>query len=191
MPAAPQTTTASKLRVATVWLGGCSGCHMSFLDLDEFLIDLAGKIEIVYSPVIDVKEYPENVDVCLIEGAVCNEDNLELLHEIRQRTRILVSFGDCAVTANVPALRNQLGLRNGESVLQRAYVEGAQSNPSVPREPGIVPALLERVVPLHEVVHVNYFLPGCPPPADRIKALMTQVLSGVEPRLEGSHLKFG
>jgi NAD-reducing hydrogenase small subunit len=164
---------------------------MSFLDLDEFLIDLVAKIEIVYSPVIDVKKYPENVDVCLIEGAVCNEDNLELLHEIRERTRILVSFGDCAVTANVPALRNQLGLRNSESVLQRAYLEGAQSNPGVPREPGIVPALLERVLPLHEVVHVNYFLPGCPPPADRIKVLMTQVLSGVEPRLEGAQLKFG
>jgi NAD-reducing hydrogenase small subunit len=180
-----------RLRVATVWLGGCSGCHMSFLDLDEFLIELAGKIEIVYSPVIDVKEYPENVDVCLVVGAVCNEDNLELLRQIRERTKVLVSFGDCAVTANVPAIRNQLGLNNAESVLQRAYVEGAQSNPSVPREPGIVPALLERVMPLHEVVHVNYFLPGCPPPADRIKALMAQVLAGTEPKLEGAQLKFG
>jgi NAD-reducing hydrogenase small subunit len=186
-----QTPTESKLRVATVWLAGCSGCHMSFLDLDEFLIELAGKIELVFSPVIDVKEYPENVDVCLIEGAVCNQDNLEMIHKVRKRTKVLVSFGDCAVTANVPAIRNQLGLKNSESVLQRAYVEGAQSNPGVPREPGIVPALLERVLPVHEVVHVNYFLPGCPPPADRIKALLTQVLSGVEPKLEGLQLKFG
>ena len=130
------------LRLATVWFGGCSGCHMSFLDLDEFLIELAGKVDLVYSPVMDVKEYPENVDVCLIEGAVCNEDNLELLHKIRARTKVLVSFGDCAVTANVPAIRNQLGLGNAESVLQRAYVEGAQANPGVPKEPGIVPPLL-------------------------------------------------
>lgn len=180
-----------RLKVATVWLGGCSGCHMSFLDLDEFLIDLAGMIDLVYSPVVDVKEFPENVDVCLVEGAVCNEDNLEILHKIRARTKVLVSFGDCAVTANVPAIRNQLGLRNDESVLQRAYVEGAQSNPTVPREPGIVPPLLPRVLPVHEVVHVDYFLPGCPPPADRIKALMTQVLSGAEPKLEGAQLKFG
>ncbi len=180
-----------RLRVATVWLGGCSGCHMSFLDLDEFLIDLAGLIDLVYSPVIDVKEYPENVDVCLVEGAVCNEDNLEILHKIRARTRALVSFGDCAVTANVPAIRNQLGLRNDESVLQRAYVEGAQANAGIPKEPGIVPSLLPRVLPVHEVVHVDYFLPGCPPPADRIKALMTQVLSGAEPKLEGTQLKFG
>jgi len=180
-----------RLRVATVWLGGCAGCHMSFLDLDEFLIDLADKIELVYSPVIDVKEYPENVDVCLIEGAVCNEDNLDILHQIRRRTKVLVSFGDCAVTANVPAIRNQLGLGNAESVLQRAYVEGAQANPGIPKEPGIVPSLLPRVLPVHEAVYVEYFLPGCPPPADRIKAFMVQVLSGATPKLEGPQLKFG
>jgi len=180
-----------RLRVATVWLGGCAGCHMSFLDLDEFLLDLAGQIDLVYSPVIDVKEYPENVDVCLIEGAVCNEDNLELLHRIRRRTKTLVSFGDCAVTANVPAIRNQLGLGNAESVLQRAYVEGAQANPGIPKEPGIVPALLERVLPVHQAVFVDYFMPGCPPPADRIKAFMVQVLSGAPPKLEGAQLKFG
>lgn len=180
-----------RLRVATVWLGGCAGCHMSFLDLDEFLIDLTGLIDVVYSPVVDVKEYPDNVDVCLVEGAVCNEDNLELLRKIRRQTKVLVSFGDCAVTANVPAIRNQLGLGNAESVLQRAYIESAQMNGGIPKEPGIVPPLLERVLPLHEVVHVDYFLPGCPPPADRIKALMTQVLAGTEPRLEGEDLKFG
>ncbi len=180
-----------RLRIATIWLGGCSGCHMSFLDLDEFLIELAGKVDIVYSPVMDVKEYPQNVDVCLIEGAVCNEDNLEMVHKVRERTKVLVSFGDCAITGNVPAIRNQLGLGNAESVLQRAYEEGAQSNPGVPKEPGIVPALLARVQPVHEVVQVNYFLPGCPPPADRIKELMLQVLSGAEPKLEGAQLKFG
>ena len=89
-------------------------------------------MDIVYSPVVDMKEYPENVDVCLIEGAICNEDNLELLHKIRQRTKVLVSFGDCAVTANVPAIRNQLGLGNAESVLQRAYIDSAQDNPRLP-----------------------------------------------------------
>jgi NAD-reducing hydrogenase small subunit len=164
---------------------------MSFLDLDEFLLELAGQIELVYSPVVDVKEYPEQVDLCLVEGAVCNEDNLEILHKIRKNTKLLVSFGDCAVTANVPAIRNQLGLTNAESVLQRAYCEGAQTNPSVPREPGIVPALLERVQPVHEVVHVDYYLPGCPPPAERIKALLAPLLSGATPELYGQQLKFG
>ena len=187
----PETGKQPLLRIATVWFGGCSGCHMSFLDLDEFLIELAGKAEIVFSPVMDVKEYPEQVDVCLIEGAICNEDNLELVRKIRTRTKVLVSFGDCAVTANVPAIRNQLGLGNAESVLQKAYIEEAQLNPGVPKEPGIVPALLERVMPVHEVVYVNYFLPGCPPPAERIKALLVQVLNGQEPKLEGPQLKFG
>ncbi len=180
-----------KLRVATVWLGGCSGCHMSFLDLDEFLIELAGKIELVYSPVMDVKEYPKNVDVCLIEGAVCNEDNLEILHQIRARTKVLVAFGDCAVTCNVPAIRNQLGSGSTENVLQRAYIENAQNNPCVPKADGIVPALLKRVTPVHEAVFVEYYLPGCPPPADRIKALMVQVLGSQTPKLEGLNLKFG
>jgi len=180
-----------KVRLATVWFGGCSGCHMSFLDLDEFLIDLVDLVDIVYSPVVDMKEYPQNVDVCLIEGAICNEDNLELLHKIRQRTKVLVAFGDCAVTANVPAIRNQLGLGNAESVLQRAYIDSAQDNPRLPREDGIVPALLERVRPVHEVVHVEHFLPGCPPSAANIKALVVQMLSGVTPKLEGKQIKFG
>jgi NAD-reducing hydrogenase small subunit len=180
-----------RLKIATVWLGGCAGCHMSFLDLDEFLIDFAGKVEMVYSPIMDVKEYPQNVDVCLIEGAICNEDNLELIHKIRARTKVLVSFGDCAVTGNVPAMRNQLGLDNADNVLQRAYVENAQFNPVKPKADGIVPALLERVKPVHEVVSVEYFLPGCPPPAARIKAFMVQVLEGKAPKLEGTQLKFG
>ena len=180
-----------RLKIATVWLGGCSGCHMSFLDLDEFLIELAGKIDLVYSPVIDVKEYPEGVDVCLIEGAVCNVDNLEILHKIRARTNVLVAFGDCAVTGNVPAMRNQFGISNADNVLQRAYIENAQFNPVKPKEDGIVPPLLERVVPVHEAVFVEYFLPGCPPPAERIKALMTQVLIGAVTKLEGVQLKFG
>ena len=191
IPSTPRFSVSPRLRVATIWFGGCSGCHMSFLDLDEFLLELAAHADLVFSPVMDVKEYPENVDVCLIEGAICNEDNLELVHKVRERTRVLVSFGDCAVTANVPAIRNQLGLSNAESVLQRAYVEGAQSNPGIPKEPGIVPALLPKVVPVHEVVHVDAFLPGCPPPPERIKTFLAQALENQAPQLSGRDLKFG
>ncbi len=164
---------------------------MSFLDLDEFLLELVDQVELVYSPVVDVKEYPENVDVCLIEGAVCNTDNLEILHRIRRHTKVLVAFGDCAVTANVPAIRNQLGLGNAESVLQHAYIEHAQNNPRVPRADGIVPPLLPRVLPVHQVVPVEYFLPGCPPPAGQIKTVVTQLLAGAAPQLAGAELKFG
>jgi NAD-reducing hydrogenase small subunit len=180
-----------RLRIATVWFGGCSGCHMSFLDLDEALIDLANQIELVYSPVVDTKVYPEQVDVVLIEGAICNEEHVELAHRIRARTKVVVAFGDCAVTGNVTAIRNQLGAANAENVLQRAYVEAADLNQGVPREPGIVPALLPRVMPVHELIPVEYYLPGCPPSAARIKSFLEQVLAGNEPVLSGKDIKFG
>lgn len=180
-----------RLKIATTWLGGCAGCHMSFLDLDETLIDLAAKIEIVYGPVVDTKVYPDNVDVALIEGAVCNEDHVELLHQIRARTKVVVAFGDCAVTGNVTAIRNQLGLSNVENVLQRAYIEAADFNPSIPKAPGIVPVLLDRVMPVQEVIVVDYYLPGCPPSASRIKLFLGQVLAGEEPHLSGKDIKFG
>jgi NAD-reducing hydrogenase small subunit len=179
-----------RLRIATAWLGGCSGCHMSFLDLDEYLIELAGRVELVYSPLIDVKEYPEGVEVCLVEGAVCNRDNLELLERIRRRTRVLVAFGDCAVTGNVPAIRNQLGADNVRNVLECAYLERAQERPGLPGAAGLVPGLLDRVRPVHEVVAVEHYLPGCPPPADRIRALLGRILDG-GPGPEGADLKFG
>lgn len=115
-------TVNKKVKLATIWLAGCSGCHMSFLDLDEWLFEVAKFADIVYSPVgSDIKDYPENVDVCLVEGAVANEENLELLYKVRQRTKFVISFGDCAVTANVPAMRNMLG--SSEPVLKRCYLE--------------------------------------------------------------------
>lgn len=181
----------ARTRLATVWLGGCSGCHMSFLDLDEFLLELDRLVEIVFSPIVDAKEYPRDVEVCLIEGAVCNEEHVEMVHKIRERTKTVISFGDCAVTGNVSAIRNQLGLRNHENVLQRAYLEAAQLNPCMPEQKGIVPVLLERVMPVHEMIHVDYYLPGCPPPAARIKSFVLQLLAGQQPQLTGPDLKFG
>lgn len=181
----------NKLRLATVWLCGCSGCHMSFLDLDEWLIDLAAQVEVVFSPVgSDVKTYPKNVDVCLVEGGVANEENLALIREVRQRTRWLISFGDCAVTANVPAMRNWL--KGPAEVLERCYIDLADVAPQAPRAPGIVPPLLDRVVPVHEVVAVDAFIPGCPPDAPRIRAALESLLQGHLPVLTGrEQLKFG
>src|ERR1700749_3586316 len=95
--------TMGRLRFATVWLGGCSGCHMSFLDLDEWLFDLAARADVVFTPIADIKEYPANVDLALIEGAVANEENREMLLKVRENTKTIVAFGDCAVTGNVTA----------------------------------------------------------------------------------------
>ncbi len=178
-----------RLRLATVWLGGCSGCHMSFLDLDEWLFELAKLADIVYTPIADVKEYPENVDVVLVEGAVANEDHFEMLRKVRARTKVLISFGDCAVTGNVTALRNPLG--GALPVLQRSYLELADRNAQIPYEPGIVPALLERVEPLHRIVPVDYYLPGCPPPADHIRKALEAICKGEPPVLQGREIKFG
>jgi NAD-reducing hydrogenase small subunit len=179
----------ARLKLATVWLGGCSGCHMSFLDLDEWLFDLAAQVDLVYSPFADVKEYPEKVEVVLVEGAVANEDNLHLIQTVRKRSKILVSFGDCAVTGNVTALRNPLG--SAEPVLQRCYVEAAALHGQIPHEPGIVPKLLDQVIPVHQVVPVDFYLPGCPPPASRIRTVLESLIKEEEPHLEGKEIGFG
>lgn len=181
----------SKPRVATVWLSGCSGCHMSFLDLDEWLIELAQAVDLVYSPIADVKDFPEDVDVTLVEGAVANADNLELLLQLRERSKIVVAFGDCAVHGNVSAMRNPLG-DPGELVAE-AYRDAVTSLHGHLPDPenGIVPALLPRVMPAHEVVRVDAFLPGCPPSADRIRTAVEALLAGTSPELAPTQRRFG
>jgi NAD-reducing hydrogenase small subunit len=176
----------NKLRLATAWLGGCSGCHMSFLDLDAWLIDLARQVEVVYGPLSDLKRYPDHVDVALVEGAIANEDHLRMIREIRERTRLLISFGDCAVTGNVTALRNPLG--SAETILQRVYVEDVDLHGQLPILQGIVPKLLGHVLPIHEVVPVDIYLPGCPPPASRIRALLEQLIADELPRVAGREM---
>jgi len=175
-----------KARIATMWLGGCSGCHMSFLDQDELLIDLAEKMTLVHSPIMDVKDFPENVAVTLVEGAVNTEDQLAMLKKARSRTRILVSLGDCAVTGNVTALRNAepVGV---EGVLKRSYIETADVNPQMPAE---VPKLTPKAHPLHEIVKVDYYIPGCPPNAGLIYYVLTELLAGRSPQMENNS-KYG
>jgi NAD-reducing hydrogenase small subunit len=178
--------TRERLNLATIWLSGCSGCHMSFLDQDEILIELTKKVQLVYSPIADIKNLPENVDITLIEGAVGNEEQLNLLKQARARTKILISLGDCAVTGNVTALRNAWS-DSDEVVLKRAYVEISDVNPKIPTD---VPKLLKKAHSLHEIVKVDYFIPGCPPSADLINYVLTELLSGRTPNMEGKS-KYG
>ena len=168
----------SKTRLATVWLDGCSGCHMSFLDMDERLLELAQKADVVYSPLVDPKEMPEQIDVALVEGAVSSDADLEKVRRLRERTKVLVSLGDCAVTGNVPALRNLFSV---EAVMKRVFQDGEATNPQVPSEG--VPKLLGRVRPVHEVVNVDIFVPGCPPSADVIYYTVNELLEGRTPDL--------
>lgn len=176
----------SRLRIATIWLGGCSGCHMSLLDLDEWLIELAARADLVYSPIADAKRFPPDVDLILIEGAIANDEHLELAHTARRHSKIIVSFGDCAVTGNVTALRNPLG--PAQNVLQQVYIEHGDPGGVIPHDPGIVPILLDKVVPVHQVIPVDYYLPGCPPSAPRIRALLEALIEGREPAAD---IRFG
>ena len=173
---------SGKPKLATVWLGGCSGCHMSFLDLDERLLELAGKVDLVASPLVDTKakDFPP-VDITLVEGAVVNDEHVETLQRIRERSRVLVAFGDCAVTGNVSAIRNAWPV---QQVLDRAYRETSAVVHGPPSAEAGVPALLPKVKPLHQVVKVDLWLQGCPPGADQIWEAISAFLEGREPRPE-------
>ncbi|HET9518636.1 MAG TPA: hypothetical protein VFO77_13020 [Actinoplanes sp.] len=171
--------------LATTWMDGCSGCHMSFLDLDERLIELGTQVELVYSPLVDFKDYPDHVDVCLVEGAISSEEDLHRIKLIRERTTTLISFGDCAVTTNVPGMRNAIGVA---PILKRGYADNVTLNPSVPTD--VVPALLPVVQPVHQVVKVDHFLPGCPPSADLIWSFLQDLLAGRTPDVAG-RARFG
>lgn len=167
-----------KPTMATVWLDGCSGCHMSFLDIDERILELAAQADLVYSPLVDAKEFPEMVDITLIEGAVSSEEDYHKIQKVRAHTRLLVSLGDCAVTANVPAMRNRFSV---DSVLERAYLENAALNRHIPVE--VIPPLRKQSIPVHQVVPVDVFIPGCPPSADVIFFALTELLAGRKPDL--------
>lgn len=175
----------SKIKVATVWLDGCSGCHMSFLDMDERILAVADKIELVYSPLVDNKEFPENVDLTIVEGAVSSEEDLHKIKHIRARTKLLLALGDCAVTSNVPGMRNYF---SRDDLLRRAYVENATTNQGIPNE--VIPMLLPKTKPVHECVKVDIFVPGCPPHADIIFNAVAALLEGRTPDL-GSTARFG
>ena len=175
----------SKIKLATVWLDGCSGCHMSLLDIDEGIVAVAKKADIVYGPLVDAQEFPEGVDVALVEGAVSSQEDMKMIQLIRKRSKMVVALGDCAVTSNVPSMRNWVPVKK---LLERIYVEGVQANPGVPTEG--VPPLLKHAIPLHEAVKVDLHIPGCPPKADAIFHVIGELLAGRKPDLMNK-VKFG
>lgn len=175
----------NKLTLATIWLDGCSGCHMSLLDIDDRIIQLAEKYTILYSPLIDVKDFPEEVDVTLVEGAISTDEDVKKIEMIRKRTKTLIAFGDCAVTANIPAMRNRFTL---EQVLNRGYVETSPNNKIIPGEK--IPKLLDKAYPVYTFVDVDIFLQGCPPSADLIFYTLSEIAEGRNPELS-ERARFG
>jgi NAD-reducing hydrogenase small subunit len=161
---------------------------MSFLDMDERLIELADRIQLVYSPIADVKEFPKNVDVTLVEGAVTNSENEEMAHIIRTNSRFVISFGDCATTGNVTAMRNKYSV---DEISQRAYVELSDMNQRIPDEYLNLAQLLKIAKPLHEIITVDAFLHGCPPTADQIWFTLDELLNGRVPVLPPAYLRYG
>ncbi|HEY1803436.1 MAG TPA: hypothetical protein VGG45_03050 [Terracidiphilus sp.] len=163
----------SKLKLATVWLDGCSGCHMSFLDMDERLLELAKLVDLVYSPLVDTKEFPDQVDIALVEGAVSSVDDEKKIKKVRDHSKMLVAMGDCAITGNVSSMRNPIG---PEAILNRAYIQNASAQRQIPCV--VVPRLLKIVRPIHEFVKVDVFLPGCPPSADTFHTALMALVNG-------------
>jgi NAD-reducing hydrogenase small subunit len=157
---------------------------MSLLDIDSALLSLARRIDVVYGPLVDAQEFPEDVDVTLVEGAISSEDDLSTIRKIRQRTRVLISLGDCAVTGNVPAMRNCLPAAR---LLTNIYAATADGKGEIPNEN--VPALLPKARPVREFVNVDYFLPGCPPPPKLIATTLTELIDGAKPTVTAA--KFG
>lgn len=172
--------SAHKLKVATASLAGCFGCHMSFLDMDERIVALIDHIEFDRSPLTDIKQVSD-CDIGLIEGGLCNEENVHVLEEFRKHCKILVAVGACAINGGVPALRNHYTV---QECLEESYLKGlGVVDPQIPSDPEL-PALLPKVIPIHALVPVDYFLPGCPPPADAFVELLDAVLQQREPRLD-------
>jgi NAD-reducing hydrogenase small subunit len=178
-----------KVTVATDWLDTCSGCHMSILDIDERIVELVKHVQFTSSPITDLKHPPkEGVDVGILTGAVSNTHQLEVAEEMRERSNVLISLGDCAVFGGICAMRNFLDV---EEVLEFGYVKSASTdeNGAVPRS-NELGKLLPRVLAVNEVVPVDIHLPGCPPPADSIWYVLTELLAGRIPALSGPNLTY-
>ena len=175
-----------KVRVATVWLEACSGCHMSFLDLDEFIVDLAGLVEFHRSPITDVKAFTP-VDVGIVEGSVGNQEEKEIIMELRHNCGILMAWGDCACFGGVCGMRSSL---DKDEVLRCGYIETASTfKGKIPTAPA-VPELLDKVYPINQLVKVDCFVPGCPPEPEAIKYALSELLAGRIPVLPATTMRF-
>ncbi|MFN2113840.1 MAG: NADP oxidoreductase, partial [Anaerolineales bacterium] len=170
----------SKPVIATTSLAGCFGCHMSFLDIDERILELINLVEFNKSPIDDIKTFTKPCDIGLIEGGACNSENIEVLKSFRENCKILVSLGECAIMGGLPALRNGIPVKE---CLQEAYLNGPTvglNTENIMPCDDELPMILDRVYPCHEIVKIDYYLPGCPPRADLIWNALVALVTGDE-----------
>lgn len=176
----------AKPKISSDWLAGCAGCHMSLLDIDERILAIAELADLRSTPITDLKEPDETgVDVGILEGGINNTFNEEVAHKMRKRCGLLVALGDCAVFGGVPAMRNFFTI---EESLRRAYVETESTDDSgkIPSDPEL--AVPTKVRAVHEVVPVDLHVPGCPPDADVIFYVLSELAQGRKPVLEDGKL---
>ncbi|HEX2394793.1 MAG TPA: hypothetical protein VHI78_05565 [Bacteroidales bacterium] len=180
----------SKAVIATTSLAGCFGCHMSVLDIDERILELIELVEFNKSPIDDIKKFTKKCDIGLIEGGCCNSENIHVLKDFREHCKILVAVGECAIMGGLPAMRNGIPI---SECLQEAYINGptvvGNEKGIIPNDPEL-PMLLDRVYPCHEIVKIDYFLPGCPPRADLIWEALVALVTGDAMKLPYEVVKF-
>ncbi len=180
----------SKPIIATTSLAGCFGCHMSLLDIDDRILELIELVEFNKSPINDIKKFTKVCDIGFIEGGCCNSENVHILRDFRSNCKILVSVGECAIMGGLPALRNGIPIKE---CLEEAYINSVtvigNQDKIIPNDPEI-PILLDRVYPCHEIVKIDYFLPGCPPSADLIYEALIAIINGEEMKLDYDDIKF-
>jgi NAD-reducing hydrogenase small subunit len=179
----------SKPIIATASLAGCFGCHMSVLDIDERILPLIDLVEFNKSPIDDIKKFSKTCDIGLIEGGCCNSENVETLRDFRKHCKVLISVGECAIMGGLPAMRNGIPVKD---CLEEAYLNGPTVDPAdrgIPNDPEL-PIILDRVYPLHEIVKIDAYLPGCPPSADLIWKALTSLIEGKPLELTYDLVKF-
>ena len=180
----------SKPVVATTSLAGCFGCHMSLLDIDERILELAELVEFNKSPIDDIKTFTKECDIGLIEGGCANSENVHVLKDFRKHCKILVSVGECAIMGGLPAMRNNIPIKE---CIEEAYLNGPTVTNNVERiipNDDEIPVMLDKVYPCHEVVKIDYYLPGCPPRADLIWNALKALITGKEMDLPYEVIKF-
>ncbi len=180
----------SKPVVATTSLAGCFGCHMSILDIDDRILQLIDLVEFNKSPIDDIKTFTKKCDIGIIEGGCCNSENIHVLKDFRENCKILIALGECSIMGGLPALRNGIPIKE---CLEEAYLDGPTVKGNLRKvlpNDDELPMILDKVYPCHEIVKIDYFLPGCPPTADLIWEALVALITGDELKLPYEIIKF-